>query len=161
MPSTNASCRASSTEPASSSTTPSQVGGYPSLPSTAPAPDDDGDGMPNSAEVANGTNPSAPDSNGDVNGNGYTNIEDWFNGLAPSPPRAGLSATALTLKGDKAIATVTANGAAPNRHGHLLGRWQVRDEGRSCRARRRPSCRACHPGTTPSPPSSSPPSRAS
>ncbi|HET9996026.1 MAG TPA: hypothetical protein VFQ17_00850, partial [Nocardioides sp.] len=36
---------------------PSDVGGYPTLPSTAPAPDDDGDGMPNSAEVAYGTNP--------------------------------------------------------------------------------------------------------
>ena len=63
---------------------PSQVGGYPSLPSTAPAPDDDGDGMPNSAEVAYGTNPNAPDSTGDVDGNGYTNIEDWFNGLTPA-----------------------------------------------------------------------------
>jgi pectate lyase len=91
---------------------PSQVGGYPSLPSTAPAPDNDADGMPNSVEVANGTNPSAPDSNGDVNGNGYTNIEDWFNSLAPSPS-GQTSATALALKGDKATATVTANGAAP------------------------------------------------
>ena len=42
--------------------------------------------MPNSVEVANGTNPNAPDSNGDVNGNGYTNIEDWFNGLTPAAP---------------------------------------------------------------------------
>jgi len=60
---------------------PGQVGGYPSLPTAAPAPDDDGDGMPNSAEVAYGTNPGSPDSSGDVDGNGYTNIEDWFNGL--------------------------------------------------------------------------------
>ena len=71
---------------------PSQVGEYPTLPSTAPAPDDDGDGMPNSAEIAYGTNPSAPDSTGDVDQNGYTNIEDWFNSLTPAstpaPPPA-------------------------------------------------------------------------
>jgi hypothetical protein len=71
---------------------PSEVGGYPTLPSTAPAPDDDGDGMPNNAEIAYGTNPSAPDSTGDVDGNGYTNIEDWFNSLTPAstttPPPA-------------------------------------------------------------------------
>jgi len=64
---------------------PSDVGGYPTLPSTAPAPDDDGDGVPNSAEVAYGTNPGAPDSTGDIDGNGYTNIEDWFNSLTPAP----------------------------------------------------------------------------
>ena len=68
--------------------------------------------MPDSVEVANGTNPGAPDSNGDVNGNGYTNIEDWFNSLAPSPSGRA-PATALTLKGDKGAPTVTANGAAP------------------------------------------------
>ena len=65
---------------------PSQVGGYPTLPSTAPAADDDADGMPNSAETAHGTNPNVPDSNGDIDGNGYTNLEDWFNGLTPAGP---------------------------------------------------------------------------
>lgn len=63
---------------------PSQVGGYPTLPAAAPLPDGDGDGMPDSVEVARGTNPSVHDASGDVNGNGYTNIEDWFNGLGAS-----------------------------------------------------------------------------
>jgi pectate lyase len=64
---------------------PNQVGGYPTLPSAPAAPDDDGDGMPNSAEVAYGTNPNVADSTGDLDQNGYTNIEDWFNGLTPAP----------------------------------------------------------------------------
>jgi len=73
---------------------PSQVGGYPLLPSAASSPDDDGDGMPNSAEVAHGTNPNVPDSSGDVDGNGYTNIEDWFNGLAAPASSSVASASA-------------------------------------------------------------------
>jgi len=61
---------------------PSDVGGYPALPTDAPAPADaDGDGMPNAFETQHGTNPDQADANGDSNGNGYTNIEDWFNGM--------------------------------------------------------------------------------
>ncbi|HKX28046.1 MAG TPA: carbohydrate-binding protein [Blastocatellia bacterium] len=47
---------------------------------TAPA-DTDRDGMPNAWETANGTNPNVADPNGDVNGNGYRNIEDYANSL--------------------------------------------------------------------------------
>jgi hypothetical protein len=76
---------------------PSQVGGYPSLPAAQAPADDDKDGMPNSAEVAYGTNPSVPDSSGDVDGNGYTNIEDWFNGLTTSAtPTASPTASPTT-----------------------------------------------------------------
>ncbi len=96
---------------------PSQVGGYPTLPSTAPAADDDADGMPNSAETALGTKLNVADSNGDIDGNGYTNIEDWFNSLAPAAPTvpgpSQTSTTALKVKGKKATATVTTTGAAP------------------------------------------------
>lgn len=48
---------------------------------TAPV-DTDGDGMPDEWEQANGTNPKVADSDGDVDGNGYTNIEDYINSLA-------------------------------------------------------------------------------
>jgi hypothetical protein len=61
---------------------PDDVGGYPNLPSGIPPNDRDGDGMGTPWELANGTDPDAADPNGDVNGNGYTNIEDWFNSLA-------------------------------------------------------------------------------
>ena len=47
---------------------------------TAPA-DTDRDGMPNFWEIANGANPNVADHNGDVNGNGYRNIEDYVNSL--------------------------------------------------------------------------------
>ena len=64
---------------------PDEVGGYPELPTGTPPVDSDGDGMPDGFESAHGTNPEAPDANTDVNGNGYTNIEDWFNGLVDKP----------------------------------------------------------------------------
>lgn len=48
---------------------------------TAPT-DSDNDGMPNTWETANGTNPNVADHNGDVNGNGYPNLEDYLNSLA-------------------------------------------------------------------------------
>lgn len=48
-----------------------------------PAPQDtDLDGMPDSWETATGSNPRVADNNGDLNGNGYTNLEDYLNWLA-------------------------------------------------------------------------------
>ncbi|HSV41704.1 MAG TPA: hypothetical protein VLI04_23260 [Nocardioidaceae bacterium] len=60
---------------------PAEVGGYPELPAVAPPADGDSDGMPDEFELAHGTDPAIEDAGGDVDGNGYTNIEDWFNGL--------------------------------------------------------------------------------
>jgi hypothetical protein len=48
-----------------------------------PAPaDDDGDGMANVWETANGLDPSTDDSAGDFDGDGYTNIEEYIDDLA-------------------------------------------------------------------------------
>jgi len=60
----------------------SDVGGWPVLaPGTSPL-DSDNDGMPNTWEIANGLNPnSASDGNGDLDGDGYTNVEEYINGL--------------------------------------------------------------------------------
>ena len=53
---------------------------YPRLPSNTPYKDDDLDGMPNDWEIAKGLDPNnAEDRNGDENGNGYTNLEDFLN----------------------------------------------------------------------------------
>ena len=64
-------------------THPSQVGGYPNYKGT-PYKDSDGDGMPDDWETKHGLNPNdASDASGDLNGDGYTNIEDFINSLDP------------------------------------------------------------------------------
>ncbi len=63
---------------------PAQMGGYPEY-KGEPRQDTDGDGMPDEWEKANGLNPNDPsDANGDINGDGYTNIEKWINGIPTS-----------------------------------------------------------------------------
>ena len=63
---------------------PRQMGGYPEYSGT-PYVDSDHDGMPDQWEIEVGLNPSDPsDANGDCNGDGYTNIEKYINGINPS-----------------------------------------------------------------------------
>jgi hypothetical protein len=63
-------------------TDPSQMGGLPEYKKVKPRKDSDGDGMPDDWEIANGLNPNDPsDANGDINGDGYTNIEKYINGI--------------------------------------------------------------------------------
>lgn len=60
-----------------------QVGGYPEY-KGKPYKDSDGDGMPDAWEKKYGLNPNDPsDANGDINGDGYTNIEKYINGINP------------------------------------------------------------------------------
>ncbi|MBE2214974.1 MAG: polysaccharide lyase [Opitutaceae bacterium] len=68
-------------------TNPAQVGGYPQY-TGAPYLDADGDGMPDAWEATHGLNPKdASDASGDLNSDGYTNIEDFINGLDPRAPK--------------------------------------------------------------------------
>ena len=68
-------------------TNPSEVGGYPEYKGT-PYADSDHDGLPDAWETAHGLNPhDATDATGDLNGDGYTNIEDFINGLDPRAPK--------------------------------------------------------------------------
>jgi hypothetical protein len=61
-----------------------QVGGYPEY-RGEPYDDMDSDGMPNDWETQHGLNPDdASDAAGDLNRDGYTNIEDFLNGLDPT-----------------------------------------------------------------------------
>ncbi|MBA7581988.1 hypothetical protein ES708_23907 [subsurface metagenome] len=61
-----------------------QVGGYPQY-SGKPNKDSDRDGMPDEWEKKSGLDPNNPaDANGDINGDGYTNIEKYINGIDPA-----------------------------------------------------------------------------
>ncbi|HEX3356856.1 MAG TPA: hypothetical protein VHS31_07795 [Tepidisphaeraceae bacterium] len=61
-----------------------QVGGYPEY-KGEPTVDSDGDGMPDAWETKYGLNPhDASDAAKDLNGDGYTNIEKYLDGLDPT-----------------------------------------------------------------------------
>lgn len=61
-----------------------QIGGYPEY-KGKPYIDSDGDGMPDAWEIKYGLDPNDPsDANGDLNGDGYTNIEKYINGIDPT-----------------------------------------------------------------------------
>jgi hypothetical protein len=58
------------------------MGGYPEYQPWKPWTDTDGDGMPDEWEKSHGLNPNDPtDANGDLNGDGYTNIEKYINAI--------------------------------------------------------------------------------
>jgi pectate lyase len=64
---------------------PSEVGGYPQHESGSPATDSDHDGMPDEWELAFGLDPlNTADGNGDLDGDGYTNVEEYLHSLLPS-----------------------------------------------------------------------------
>lgn len=63
-------------------TDPGSVGGWPTLNLTTAPKDTDGDGMADYWERAVGLNTNAPDGNLDLNGDGYTQLEDYLNWLA-------------------------------------------------------------------------------
>jgi len=59
---------------------------HPTLQSATPPTDADRDGMPDAWERVKGLNPENPDdANGDLDGDGYTNVEDYLNELAGDP----------------------------------------------------------------------------
>ena len=63
---------------------PADVGGWPELEAGAPADDTDADGMPDAWETRHGFDPAnGADGNGDADGDGYTNIEEWLNATDP------------------------------------------------------------------------------
>lgn len=65
-------------------THPDQVGGYPEYKGKA-YKDSDADGIPDAWEIKYGLNPKdASDANKDLNGDGYTNLEKYFNGIDPT-----------------------------------------------------------------------------
>lgn len=66
-------------------TDPQQVGGLPTYKLVVGPVDSDKDGMPDQWEEKYGLNPNdASDANGDLSGDGYTNIEKYINGIDPT-----------------------------------------------------------------------------
>ena len=64
---------------------PDDVGGYPHLSSGAPPVDSDHDGMPDEWEAEMGLDPAdSSDGNGDHDGDGYTNTEEYLHSLCVS-----------------------------------------------------------------------------
>lgn len=62
-----------------------QVGGLPEYKNGKASVDSDGDGMPDTWEIKYGLNPNDPsDAMKDCNGDGYTNIEKYINGIDPT-----------------------------------------------------------------------------
>jgi hypothetical protein len=60
-----------------------EVGGWPELKSLPSPKDSDGDGMPDSWEKRNRLDPNNPtDRNGDLDKDGFTNLEEYLNDLA-------------------------------------------------------------------------------
>jgi pectate lyase len=67
---------------------PDEVGGYPSYSAGVAPLDSDGDGMPDEWERHEGLNPrNASDGNTDLDGDGYTNVEEYLHSLMLMPAR--------------------------------------------------------------------------
>lgn len=60
-----------------------EVGGWPAYRSAEAPKDSDSDGMPDEWETEHGLKPNRADHNGDVDGDGYPNLEEWLNGTKP------------------------------------------------------------------------------
>ncbi|HEY6505703.1 MAG TPA: pectinesterase family protein [Chitinophagaceae bacterium] len=61
------------------------VNAWPALNSTAAPVDTDHDGMPDTYETSNGLNPNDAADRGLIASNGYTNLENYINGLVTAP----------------------------------------------------------------------------
>lgn len=60
------------------------VGGWVSISEGTACTDADSDGMPDAFETVQGLNPNLADANGDADKDGYTNIEEYLNGINSS-----------------------------------------------------------------------------
>jgi hypothetical protein len=66
---------------------PAEVGGWPVIAPGAAPPDADRDGMPDGWETLRGLDPAKADGGHDMDGDGYTNVEEYLNGLVGVPSK--------------------------------------------------------------------------
>ena len=96
----------------------SEVGGVGTIAGGIAATDSDGDGMPDWWESAAGTDPAVADNNGDIDLDGYTNLENYLNAIAYAGiPGASITAVlddtgAAAGDGNTADATIVLSGVA-------------------------------------------------
>ncbi|MDF2659676.1 MAG: hypothetical protein K0Q94_2467 [Paenibacillus sp.] len=96
-----------------------EVGGYVQMAGGPILTDSDSDGMPDIWEIARGLNPnSATDRNGDDDSDGYTNLEEYINGIVSTgsaSPVVALTSPALYSQHDTGGSiTVTASAYDPD-----------------------------------------------
>jgi rhamnogalacturonan endolyase len=87
----------------------SAIGGVGTVDPGIAAKDTDGDGMPDWWEEAAGTNPTVADNNGDIDGDGYTNLENYLNAIAPAGVPAATIDGLASDTGSSASDGVTSN----------------------------------------------------
>jgi hypothetical protein len=76
-----------------------EVGAWPELKSTQPPRDSDRDGMPDDWEKRHGLDSNNPaDGNGDIDGDSYTNLEEYLNRTDPSVSSACLALAAYNCR---------------------------------------------------------------
>ncbi|MBN1780542.1 T9SS type A sorting domain-containing protein [bacterium] len=114
---------------------PGDAGGFPVLNALSPPADSDLDGMPDAYETAHSLDPDDPeDRNLDPDNDGFTNLEDYLNGLIPfeyeglgndtEPPATPSDLQASTFSGSQIDLTWTDN--ATNERGFRI---QYSDDG--------------------------------
>ena len=99
----------------------SDVGGFPAIAAGTACADSDNDGMSDVWETAKFGNLSQTN-NGDQNGDGYTNLEEYINGTAaPLPTLPDVIVTSLSYASGVFTSTVRNQGAAATPSGIFLG----------------------------------------
>ena len=79
---------------------PAEVGGWPHMPPATPPLDSDHDGMPDAWERVYALDPDDPsDGPEDADGDGYTNVESYLNGMAPRLPKGRIYLPIILLLG--------------------------------------------------------------
>lgn len=70
--------------------------------------DTDGDGMPDSWEIANGTNPGVNDANADLDGDGMSNLHEYWAGTSPTNAASALRFDSVLRSGSDLVFSFTA-----------------------------------------------------